>query len=141
MANFQVRLNGTWTDIPSHAFHGTYEGTVELRYPTAGEFDGLGRPCGAFGRPVGIISTPMMTGSGMGWWSGRFDAATCTTSSIVIRLFNPRTTAQGESAWVACSGWLMRPTYSRVRPGGDSAASGTTYYYDVEIRINQCEAL
>jgi hypothetical protein len=141
MANFQVRINGTWTDIPSYAFHGTYEGTVELRYPQFTDYDGLGRPCGAVGKPVGIIQSPFMTGCGMGWWNARFDAATCTTSSIVIKLFNPRTTQAGANAWTSCSGWLQRPTYSRVRPGGDNTASANTYYYDVEIRINNCEAL
>jgi len=139
MANFQISISKSWSDIPSHAFHGTYEGTVEVRYPQSTEYDGTGKPCAAFGKPTGIITTPFLTGSGMGWWSARFDAAACTTSSIVIKLFNPRTQGTGADAWLTCSGWLQRPTYSRVRPGGDTAASGTTYYYDVEIRINNLD--
>lgn len=143
MANFQYKstAGGSWTDVPSYAVHGTYEGNIELVYPPAEQFDGLGRPCGAVGQPSVRISSGLMTASGMVFWQSFFSAASNLSASIWLKVFDPRSTKLGASAWTTCSGYLLRPAWKRIKVGGDSPTQANTWYYGVEIVVNNCDTV
>ncbi len=140
MANFQRKLpGGNWTDVPAYAVHGTYEGTVELSYPEATDRDGLGRACAAIGKPTLHVKSSLMTASGMSWWHEPFSSSAATSACVYFKIYNPRLSATGSLAWWSCSGWQARPTFQRLRIGGDTAACSMTWYYDVEISVEALE--
>jgi hypothetical protein len=138
MANLQYRkkITDSWADVPSAALQGTYEGMLAIQYPEANEMDGLGRPCGAIGFPTVQINATVMNACGMVFWQGLFDTAAAVSASMYLKAFNPRVVVGGATAWTTGSGYLCRPKYSRVKPGGDSADLNRTLYFDVEITIN-----
>lgn len=142
MANCQYKLNSadSWTDIPAYALHGMLEGGPALNYPEADEYDGLGRRCAAVGKPTIIAQSELMTGCGFTFWNSFFGSnANATSASCWVKAFDPRESGSGALTWKSCSGYITRPTFRNLRIGGDTTASGTTYYRDVEIRVESCD--
>jgi len=130
-----------WTDVPGNATEGTFEGTVEVRFPRSVDKTLSGRPCAAIGLPKIIIESPMMTGNAMSFWQGFFSASSDTTASIILHIFNPRSAYTGSAAWVAACGLMSRPTFSSIRPGssGSGIYHNRTYYESVSIVVSECE--
>lgn len=144
MANFQYKnLAGTWTNIPSCAYAGTYEGGPVVYYPEAGAYDGSGKPCAAIGNPYITIKSTLMTACGMNFWQGFFDTTESTSASIAIKAHNPRSlwsaSAGATAGWSAWSGRMRRPKWDGVRVGRDTMNESTTWFVNVEITIENCE--
>ncbi len=140
MGNFQRKLpGGNWSDVPAYAVHGTYEGTVQLSYPEAEERDGLGRACTAIGKPLLQIKSSLLTACGMSYWNEPFSSSTATSACVYFKIYNPRVATTGSAAWWSCSGYQTRAKYERMRIGGDTAACSLTWYYDVEITVENLE--
>jgi len=146
--SYSLSSSDSWQNIPSHAYHGTYDGTVSVEYDE--EFvTSLGYPSGgSYGFPRGVVLSSVMTGCGMAFWNNLISTGASATpasgsqryissTSIYIALFDTRGDSSS-GAWVACSGFLNRPTYERVKPG-DSLAS--TIFYGVEVAIDKLKVL
>ncbi len=141
MTLFQYKVgSGIWTDVPSYAFAGTYENGAVIVYPEATQYDGTGKQCAAIGKPSIVIKSSLMTASGLSFWQSFFSSSLATTASISLWAFNPRSLGAGASAWTSCSGWMARPKFERVKLDNVMARSGSanTWYYSVEIRIENC---
>jgi len=129
MANFQYKTSSgaAYADVPTAAFQGTYDGTLEVRYPDAGEMDGLGRACGAIGQPQISLHSGLMTATGMDFWQNLFATTTATYVELWLKVLDVRT-----NSWDEFHGYLQRPKFSRMIPGSSST---TIWYYDVEITM------
>jgi hypothetical protein len=141
MASFRYKnAGGSWTDVPSYAFAGTYENGVVLTYPEATQYDGVGKQCAAIGKPSIVIKSSLMTASGLSFWESFFSSSIATTASISLTAFNPRLLTAGSLAWTSCSGWMSRPKFSRVKLDDVQLRSGctNTWYYTVEIHVDNC---
>lgn len=121
--------NGTsWETVPSAALYGTYGGTLHVEYPQPEDKDGLGRPCGAVGRPRIVIETPFLTETGMAFWRARFPDTSMTWVGITVEVFDHRA-----GSTVRYDGLLLRPEFSGV-----SMSSSTKIYRNVRIIIAEC---
>jgi len=114
---------------------GTYEGHVALEYPMALDRTLAGQPCATTGLPTFVMRSAIMTACGVGWWQSRFSASTDVSASIILKVFDPRSGAESGNAWVSGSGYLLRPKFASVRPGGNSLVKTRTIYTDVEITV------
>ena len=121
----------SWTAIPSAALASTYRGTVHVEYPRAAEYDGLGAPCGAIGRPKIIIEAPMMTDTGFAFWRDLFASATSVHATVKLEPFDERT-----GAVTKLQGYLERPTHGGISQGSTAAK---TFYRGVRIVVSACE--
>lgn len=139
MANFQYQAIvsgwGSWTDVPKDAYYGTYDGDFVLEYPEAVSYDGMGRKCGAVGRPRVCLKSNVMTACGLQFWQNIIGAAISYSEDWPFRItaVNPRT-----GSWTGWEGYLARPTWGRAVQGTGSAQ---TLYYNVEININSLSAV
>ena len=138
---YKMTLSGSWSDVPSYALMGVRDGALDLLYPEATERDGLGRPCGAIGKPTMTIRSPIMTSVGMAFWQGRFSNSAEVSASMWIAGYDIRTGSYtGTAAWSSVCGYLARPKYARVTVGGDDAAINQTIWRDIEITLYECES-
>jgi len=131
--NFQYKTSsgGTATDVPFAAWP-VEGGALWVDYPQATDLDGVGAPCGAFGRPRIIIRSPWMRGDGVTFWNGLFASVTAESATIWLKVWSPRS-----GAWSWWTGILHRPTFGNVTSG---AATTNTIYNDIEIIVTECEA-
>lgn len=130
MALFQYKTasGGAWLDVPVSAYQGTLEGTFEVRYPEPQSKTGVGRPCAAIGEPKIVIESRVMTASGMSFWQGMFQTIESLDKEFWLTARESRS-----GIWNKYSGWLLRPTYSRIQVGTGSL---NTLYHDVEIILD-----
>lgn len=128
---YKTSSGGTWTDVPVGAWPED-DGALFLEYPKASELDGLGRPCGAYGRPRIVIKSARMTETGMSFWRGLFASAASEYVTIWLKVYSPRS-----AAWEAWTGVMHRPSFADLAPGSGAA---NTLYQNVEIIVTECEA-
>lgn len=131
--NFQYKTSagGTAADVPFYAW-AVEGGASWVDYPQATDLDGMGAPCGAFGRPRIIMRSPWMRGDGVKFWNDLFATSTAESTPIWLKVFSPR-----GGSWSWWTGILHRPTFGSVTSG---AATTNTTYNDVEIIVTECEA-
>lgn len=131
--NFQYKTapGGTAIDVPFAAWP-VEGGALWVDYPLVTDLDGLGAPCGAFGRPRIVIRSPWMRGDGITFWHGLFASATAESVPIWLKVWSPRS-----GSWSWWSGILHRPTFGGVTSG---ATTTNMIYSDVEIIVTECEA-
>ena len=130
MGNFQYKSTstGSWTDVPTTAYHGTFMGSFDVVYPEAQDRDGNGLPCGAVGPRHIKLRSEIMTASGLHFWQNFFSNEYATSREFWLTAKNPRT-----NLWSRYTGWLLRPTYERVQIGSGSMS---TLYSGVDITID-----
>ncbi len=125
---YKSASSGSWVDVPSSAVHGTLAGTIEVVYPKAESRTGAGRPCAAVGHEQLLIKSALMTASGMQFWQSRFSTTNAVDTEFWLTGRDPRS-----GVWNKYTGWLLRPTWSRVQVGSGSL---NTLYNDVEIILD-----
>ena len=131
MANFKYKTasGGTWTDVPTAAYHGTLAGTFDVVHPQPQDFTIAGRVCAAVGKPYLIMQSQLMTGCGLNFWMSKFSASNYGDIQFWLTAYNTYTTS-----WQYYTGWLTRPTYQRVQLG---SGSNNTLYQGVEVTMLQ----
>lgn len=118
----------SWTTVPDYAIHGTYMGSLDVRYPEPEDRDGNGKPCGAIGLRNIRMQSESMTACGMNFWMGFFSGEYSTEREFWLTARNPRT-----NLWSRYTGWLLRPSYERVQIGSGSAS---VIYEGVEVIVD-----
>ncbi len=128
---YKTSAGAAWADVPVGAWPET-DGALFVDHPKAEALDGLGRPCGAYGRPRIVIRSPHMTQTGITFWQGLFASPSDEHVTIWLKAYDPRS-----GSWSPWSGVLHRPTFDDLAPG---AGASNTLYNDVEIIVTECEA-
>lgn len=131
---YKTSAGGAAADIPVAALGHCGEsgnGPVVVD-PEASEQTVSGLPCGAVGRPTWELAVEAMTGAGLDFWQDLFAARAATYVTMWLEAWDPRA-----ATWTWWTGYLLRPTWQSVEPGGNAAS---TFFRGVTLRMIELQA-